>query len=203
MVLRKLRKSDFDKLGTPIKAVYNGNSRYLISGYSYYVTLNELSGKVTVQAGYNPGMATNGGVQFSIGTFLIEEENKMVRLEDLTPEDQERLLNQARQIIDEENIQKDAITAYKIKKKEFVEQCLEDIYKALHMRYESEKKHVKQRYTSLVNYLFKLNVTGKQYTSSPPNVIISTATEWNRFVAISNDVKDTIIRCYNLRDEEV
>jgi hypothetical protein len=124
----------------------------------------------------------------------------MVNFEDLSPEDQEKLLEQARQIIDAENLEKDAIAIYKIKRKEHTEQCLESIYNALHISSYPDKENIKRRYLSLVNYLFKIKVTGKQYSSSPPNVIINNAFEWNRFVAISNDIKDTIIRCYNIKE---
>ena len=44
----------------------------------------------------------------------------MVNFEDLTPEDQERLLKQVREKIDEENIAKNAAAMYAIKKKELV-----------------------------------------------------------------------------------
>ena len=120
----------------------------------------------------------------------------MVKFEDLSPEDQGRLLEQARQMLDEENIQKDAITAYKIKRKEFVENCLEDIYRTFHVRYDTDKNAIKQRFISMTNYLFKIKMQGKQYSSV--NYIISNSTEWNTFVAINNAVKDMMIQCYKM-----
>lgn len=118
----------------------------------------------------------------------------MVKFEDLSPEDQERLLEQARQMVDEEQIKKDAVNAYKVKRKDFVEQCLNEIYTAYHMRYDSEKNAVKQRFISMTNYIFKLKVNGKQYNST--NYTITNASEWDMFVKINTAVKDMMISCY-------
>lgn len=122
----------------------------------------------------------------------------MVKFEDLSPEDQERLLQQARLIIDEENIQKDAINTYKMKRKELTEQHLEELYKAFNIRLDCDKSGIRQRFTSMVNYLFRVKVTGKQYTSNPTNYIISTQKEWEEFVEISTTIKNTMINCYKL-----
>lgn len=135
------------------------------------------------------------GVYIFIDTFLIEEEeNKMVKFKDLSPEDQEMLLQQVRLMVDEEQIQKDAVNAYRAKRKDFVEQCLNEIYTAYHMRNDSEKYALKQRFISIANYLFKLNINGKQYSSS--NYIITNASEWDAFVRINTAVKDMMVSCY-------
>jgi len=195
-MLRKLRVSDFKQgADVPILAMYNGKNKYLVPGRMYFVTLNEKSGMGTVKQCNNPDMLhSNGGIQFPVSTFLIEEETKMVKFEDLSPEDQERLLEQARQMVDEEQIKKDAVNAYKVKRKDFVEQCLDEIYTAYHMRYETEKNAVKQRFVSMTNYLFKLKVNGKQYNST--NYTITNASEWNMFVKVNTAVKDMMISCY-------
>ena len=122
----------------------------------------------------------------------------MIKFEDLSPEDQERLLQQARLIIDEENIQKDAINTYKMKRKELTEQHLKDLYKAFNIKLDCDKGAIRQRFISMVNYLFRAKVTGKQYTSNPTNYIISTQKEWEEFVEISTTIKNTMINCYKL-----
>lgn len=119
----------------------------------------------------------------------------MVNFKDLSPEDQERVLEQAKAMLDEESIRKDAITAYKIKRKDFIEQCLNEIYNHYHVRYETEKSAIKSRFSSMANYLFKINITGKQYASSPPNVIITNAEEWDKFVKINTAVKELFLNC--------
>lgn len=193
---RKLRVSDFDnKLGLPIKAIYNGNSRYLEYGRTYYVTLNELSGKATVQAGFNPGMQTNGGVQFAVGSFLIEieEENKMVKFEDLTPEDQEKILEQARQIVDEENTKKHAVAMYNLKKKELTETYLDELGKNFNIKSGPDASALKQRYVSTVNFLYKIAL-GKKYHGSNVKAM-STEKEWITYQDISSKVKNMMINC--------
>lgn len=126
----------------------------------------------------------------------------MVKFEDLSPEDQERLLQQARLIIDEENIQKDAINTYKMKRKELTEQHLEDLYKAFNVKLDCDKVGIRQRFISMVNYLFRVKVTEKQYISNPTNYIISTKKEWEEFVKISIAIKNTMINVINYKEEE-
>lgn len=120
----------------------------------------------------------------------------MVNFEDLSPEDQERLLKQARQMVDEEQIKKDAVNAYKVKRKDFIEQCLNEIYTVYHVRYDTDKNAIKQRFISMTNYLFKLKVNGKQYNAT--NYIITKASEWEMFVKINTAVKDMMISCYKM-----
>ena len=190
---RRLRISDFKDKFSVVHAKYDGKNKYLTPGKMYYVTFNEKSGRATVQQSYNPGMNSNGGIQFPVNTFLIEEESEMINFADLTPEDQDMLLQQARAMIDEENIQKDAITVYKIKRKELTEKCLNEIYKTYNMRYDCDQRGVKSRYVSLTNYLLRLSVLGKQNANSPSNIIISKPAEWDKFVKISEAVKKVFI----------
>ena len=119
----------------------------------------------------------------------------MVNFKDLSPEDQERILEQAKQMLDEENIKKDAITAYKIKRKDFVNQCLNEIYTHYNIRYETDKIAIKSRFSSTANYLFKLNIIGKQSSNCPPNIIVTTAEQWDKFVKINTAVKELFLKC--------
>lgn len=126
-----------------------------------------------------------------------------VNFTDLTKEDQQKLLEQARQMITEENLQRDATTVYKMMKRDLIEDSLKDIYTAFHIRGgtmsdENAKALIKKHYTSIVNYLFKLITVGKQHTNS--TVSISTAIEWDKYVSVSKEIKESFIRCYNLKN---
>ena len=129
----------------------------------------------------------------------------MIKFEDLTPKDQEKLLQQAREIIDEENLKKDAITVYKIKRKELTEKNLQEIYSALKLKYETDKNHFKQRYTAMVNFFFKESAfkdSNKSHRSFPPSVRITNPSEWRKFVIISEEVKNVTIRCCTVKEDE-
>lgn len=119
----------------------------------------------------------------------------MINFEDLKPEDQERLLNQARLILDEENIKKNAIAAYKAKRKDFVDSCLKEIMTHYKVKNGPEEYAIRQRFISLTNYFFKINVAGKYHTSSSAPPMIKTAEEWDKFVKVNNAVKELFINC--------
>ena len=115
---RPLKESDFKEygiFGDVINATYIGNSRYLTYGEEYMVTKSNRKNKVTVKLSYNPKLKTsNGGVEFSINTFEIEveDEEKMISLDDLSPEDKERLLQEARELVEQKKIEKNARIMY-------------------------------------------------------------------------------------------
>lgn len=118
----------------------------------------------------------------------------MVNFNDLSVEDQERLLEQAKLLIDEENIKKNAVATYKAKRKDLVESCLVDIYKHYNIKTRGvEEAPIRQRFTSIVNYLFRINVTGKYYSNSSAPTLIETSEDWRRFVKITEAVKDLFI----------
>lgn len=125
----------------------------------------------------------------------------MVNFEDLSPEDQERLLEQAKSIINDENIKKDAITVYKIKKKELVDQCLNEIYTGYEVRYETERETIKSRFAPILNYLHKVNFykqSRERHSKFPPNIVISNAEEWEKFEKIITLVKELFLKCKNI-----
>lgn len=117
----------------------------------------------------------------------------MVNFEDLSKKDQERLLEQARLLVDEENIKKNAIAAYKAKRKELVENCLNEIFKHYDVKRGPEESAIKQRFISVTNYLFKVNIVGKYHSSTSASPIIKTPEEWDKFVKINEAVRDLFI----------
>lgn len=205
-ITRPLRPSDFKDKYSIVTATYIGNSRYLVKGEKYRVTRTNNPGLVSVQLTFNQKLRmSNGGVRFGISTFLVEEEESMINFEDLSVEDQERLLLQAREKIEQENLQRNAADTYKIKKKDLMSNTLEDIYKVMDIHLDSDtvrstrqteqyRNAIKTRYVSMVHYLFKANVSGKQHVTD--NLVITTAFEWDRFVKINGIIKDAVIAAY-------
>ena len=189
---RPLRESDFKEygiFGDMIHAIYTGNSKYLIQGEEYMVTKSNRKNKVTVQLSYNKKLKTsNGGVEFSINTFEIEveDEKKMVSLDDLTPEDKERLLQEARKIVDKENIEKNARAMYAMKKKELVDNTLKEITQNLRLTSKVDYSRLHDRFVSLTNYLYSLNHVNQK---------ISTEKDWEIFNDICRKVHECILHC--------
>ena len=179
-----------------IHATYTGNSKYLVQGEEYIVTKSNRKNKVTVKLSYNNKLKmSNGGVEFSINTFEIEveDENKMVSLSELSPEDREHLLSQAREIIEQENIKKNAIAMYTIKKKEYFETLINEIAKELNIKKEKEKTYLISKIKTLVYTLYRYDkYKGKREFNE--NNTISCAKEWESFTRIGNTIKDAVIK---------
>ena len=189
---RPLRESDFKEygiFGDMIHAVYTGNSRYLTKGEEYIVTKSNRKNKVTVKLSYNKKLQmSNGGVEFSINTFEIEveDEKKVVSLDDLSPEDKERILQEAREIVDKENIEKNARAMYAMKKKELVDNTLKEITQNLRLTSKVDYSKLHDRFVSLTNYLYSLNYVNQK---------ISTDKDWEIFNDICRKVHECILRC--------
>ena len=195
---RPLRESDFKEygiFGDMVNATYTGNSKYLVQGEEYMVTKSNRKNKVTVQLSYNKKLKmSNGGVEFSINTFEIEveDEKKMVSLDDLSPEDRESLLNQAREVVEQENIEKNAIAMYAIKKKEYLENIINEVNTELNVK-EWNKTYISEKMKSLIYSLFRYSKYSNRYISQKNN-IISCAEECESFTRIGNTIKDAVIK---------
>ena len=189
---RPLKESDFKEygiFGDMIHAVYTGNSRYLSKGEEYIVTKSNRKNKVTVKLSYNKKLQmSNGGVEFSINTFEIEveDEKKVVSLDDLSPEDKERLLQEAREIVDKENIEKNARAMYAMKKKELVDNTLKEITQNFRLTSKVDYSRLHDRFVSLTNYLYSLNHVNQK---------ISTEKDWEIFNDICRKVHECILHC--------
>lgn len=186
-----------------IHATYTGNSKYLVQGEEYIVTKSNRKNKVTVKLSYNNKLKmSNGGVEFSINTFEIEveDENKMVSLAELSPEDREHLLSQAREIIEQENIEKNAIAMYTIKKKEYFETLINEIAKELNIKKEKEKTYLISKLKTIIYTLYRYNKY-KDKREFNENNTISCAEEWNDFVYIGNTIKEAVIKSINSQEK--
>lgn len=62
----------------------------------------------------------------------------MMKLNDLSPEDRESLMNEMRDIIEKENLDKDATAMYAIKKKELVNNTMKELYSILKLNHAPE-----------------------------------------------------------------
>ena len=189
---RPLRESDFKEygiFGDMIHAIYTGNSKYLIQGEEYMVTKSNRKNKVTVQLSYNKKLKmSNGGVEFSINTFEIEveDEKKMVSLDDLTPEDKERLLQEARELVDQENIEKNARIMYALKKKELVENTLQEMANNFKLQHRPDMTRLHDRFVGITNYLYSLNKVNQK---------ITTVHDWEVFENICKKVQECMVYC--------
>ena len=186
-----------------IHATYTGNSKYLVQGEEYIVTKSNRKNKVTVKLSYNNKLKmSNGGVEFSINTFEIEveDEKKMVSLAELSPEEREHLLSQAREIIEQENIEKNAIAMYTIKKKEYFETLINEIAKELNIKKEKEKTYLISKIKALIYTLYRYNKY-KDKREFNENNTISCAEEWNDFVYIGNTIKEAVIKSINSQEK--
>lgn len=186
-----------------IHATYTGNSKYLVQGEEYIVTKSNRKNKVTVKLSYNNKLKmSNGGVEFSINTFEIEveDENKMVSLAELSPEDREHLLSQARELIEQENIEKNAIAMYTIKKKEYFETLINEIAKELNIKKEKEKTYLISKLKTIIYTLYRYNKY-KDKREFNENNTISCAEEWNDFVYIGNTIKEAVIKSINSQEK--
>ena len=189
---RPLRESDFKEygiFGDMIHAIYTGNSKYLIQGEEYMVTKSNRKNKVTVQLSYNKKLKmSNGGVEFSINKYEIEveDEKKMVSLDDLTPEDKERLLQEARELVDQENIEKNARIMYALKKKELVENTLQEMANNFKLQHRPDMTRLHDRFVGITNYLYSLNKVNQKITTSH---------DWEVFENICNNVQECMVYC--------
>lgn len=200
-MLRPLRFSDFKSMYDIVSAIYNGKSQYLIKGERYNVTVTKRQ-RGTVKLSNNPKIKqSNGGVEFGLKTFLIEdadkEESKVVNLSDLAPEDVEILLKQAREQIEHEQLEKDAIAVYAMKKKDFMTKVLnsavEGISKGRKIT-EKDSDAISNKLKALIYAVYKYDAYDKVSSMNTASVIIKDEKQWNRFVYVANTIKDAVIK---------
>ena len=125
----------------------------------------------------------------------------MVSLKDLSIEDRETLIQEAREIVEKENLKRDAKTMYSLKKRQLTEETLEEISRTFHLKYDVEKRKLKERLVSLTNFMYKSNVFKNLRCSE--NIVITTEEQWKTYVQIINNVKIMMIASYNGQEIEV
>lgn len=199
-IVRSLKASDFRKRKV-IPAKYFGNSRYLKQGETYNVTATNDPYFVTVQLTHNPKLQiSNGGVRFATHTFCIEEEERPMALsfKDLALEDQEALLAEAREIVEQENIAKNARMVFNQKKKELNERNIEEIRKTYGIKAKKHETAIHQRYINVVNMIYRMNLLGAAGLDATGLNNLSSQNEWDLYEKIANATAEFFINCYTL-----
>lgn len=196
--MRILSRTDFTRPGDVCHVQYVGHNKYLTYGEWYYVHLLNNEKQVGVCLYNNPTIKCNYGVQFSMGKFLIKEEDNVsqlnvIHLEDLSPEDLAKLMDEARRKVEEENIAKDAAAIYGIKKKELVEQTVQEIGKAIGLKHGPEITKLRANFVTMSNYMLMLCINRKGNS----NTKIHTDKEWTIFKNICKSIKESTIKGVN------
>lgn len=208
-VKKRLEESDFlnhSAFADTLTATYLGNSRYLTYGEEYRVVKSNRKNKVTVPLSLNKKLGmSNGGVEFSINQFEIEvevkEESKVLSLRDLSTEDRESLLREARELVEKENLERDAKVMYSIKKRQLITDTVEEISRALHLKHEPERRKLRDRLVLMISFIYKSCV--QRNLSSSTNISITNEGEWENYVRITDNVKIMMIGCSTGQKVEV
>ena len=123
-----------------------------------------------------------------------------IKLEDLSAEDRESLLQEAKQLIDEELLRKNAKIMYYEKRKELTDSCINEIcssFKPKVITYNKVK--LKERIVALVNFMYK-NINNKNKNSGS-TVNILTTEEWELYKEILLRITATIISTKDIGKE--
>lgn len=117
-----------------------------------------------------------------------------IKLFDLSPEDRELLMQQAREEIEKENITKNAVAMYAMKKRELVDNTVLEMAKTLKLKSGPPVTKCRDRFVHMTNYLYALNRPATNSCGS--NVTkITTAEDWSLFERICKSVHACMISC--------
>jgi hypothetical protein len=116
----------------------------------------------------------------------------MVNFSDLTAEDQQRLLEQARQLVDAENIAKNASAMYAMKKKELTDETVKEIAHTLKLKVGPQTSKCRDRFVHMTNYLYTLNRPATNRTGSNVAKIL-TAEDWELYQDICKKVHECMV----------
>lgn len=117
-----------------------------------------------------------------------------IRLDDLSPDELEKLMEQARIRLEQERLLQDARAEYKQKKKLLLENSLKSVYNLATFD-ESTEKDLYKRFVGLVNFLYKGCTWGFKYTSK--NFEISNRNQWEEYERIVSLVTDCLRNVIN------
>lgn len=118
----------------------------------------------------------------------------MINFDDLSHEDKERLLAQAREEIEKENIAKNAVAMYAMKKKELMDNTVSEIVDTLRLKRGPESTKCRDRFVHMSNYLYALNRPATNRNGS--NVTrITNAEDWALFQDICKKVHECMVHC--------
>lgn len=128
-----------------------------------------------------------------------------VKLEDLTPEAYEKIMKEAKEKVQQETSREAAIAMYKAKKKEFINDTIEEIVETIMRKmmvlgadvdcrkyacYSSFKNQIGTRYTSMLNFFLRIWMAGP---NSAGSYAISAPDEWAYFTSVGTELADFMI----------
>lgn len=120
-----------------------------------------------------------------------------MKLNELSEQDREDLMTEMRELIDKENMERDARSMYAIKKKELVDKSLQEITMVFGLRNNQDIGRAKDRFVHMTNYLYGLNKwTPKNQTGLTK---IETQEDWSLFEGICVKVRECMLGCFKRR----
>ena len=127
-----------------------------------------------------------------------------IKLEDLSAEDRESLLQEAKHLVDEELLRKNAKIMYYEKRKELIDSCIDEICNSFKPKIITtyNKTKLKERIAALVNFMYK-NINNKSCNNknSGSTVNILTTEEWELYKEILLRITATIISTKDIGKE--
>lgn len=118
----------------------------------------------------------------------------MIKLQDLSVTDREALLQQAREQIEQENLEKNATIMYSLKKKDLLANTLKELEDLLGFKYNIEQKKLKDHVVSIANYLYKVKRNTRKNNNK--NAVIISESDWRQYVLVLNNIRVMIIASY-------
>jgi hypothetical protein len=117
-----------------------------------------------------------------------------IKLSDLCPKERELLMQQAREEVEKENIEKNAVAMYAMKRKELVDNTMNEIIHTLKIKGGPDTTRCRDRFVHMTNYLYVLNRPATNNAGSSVTKI-TTAKDWALFQEICNKVHECMIHC--------
>ena len=117
-----------------------------------------------------------------------------IKLSDLCPKERELLMQQAREEVEKENIEKDAVAMYAIKKKELINNTVNEITNVFNLKKETSIIKCRTNFVQMVNYLYMLN--NATTNNNGKNIVkITTAKDWELYQSICKKVHECMMHC--------
>ena len=122
----------------------------------------------------------------------------VVSFKDLSPEDQEILLAEAREMVEQENIQKNARAVFAQKKRELTEQNVNVICSDYGIKAKKHETAMHQRYINVVNLIYRVNLIGSAGLDATGLNSITSKDEWELYEKIANATAEFFINCHTM-----
>lgn len=125
----------------------------------------------------------------------------MIRMEDLSAEDKEKIMNEAREQINKEQNEKNIISMYNSKKKEAIDVCFYRICIQLNIpdtpMFINVRNSLRERLLWFVNYLYKVIKEDARKVGTTKASYIKNEEDWNTYLLCLHNAEACIISTYN------